>query len=164
MVLWRNQLVCEIVNDHRQICVTYQIVFSILPSQTMKLAKSSDKKLIHCKYYYTRTTYEHDASRRVVPVRIAHVGRPCGAEMSEISQGSRTTTVESSMKSEHSLYLACEDFPQCASAAFSIRLCKTRMMRRTSCIALPILDCHEVPFFLVLHIGRLGILAHPVSS
>ena len=39
----------------------------------------------------TRTTHAHDASRRAVPVRIAHVGRPCGAEMSEISQSSRTT-------------------------------------------------------------------------
>ena len=49
---------------------------------------------------------------RAVPVRIAHADRPCGAEMSEISQSSRTTTVESSMKSEHNLYLACEDSPQ----------------------------------------------------
>ena len=31
--------------------------------------------------------------------------------MSEISQTLRTTTVESSMKSEHTLYLACEDSP-----------------------------------------------------
>ena len=31
--------------------------------------------------------------------------------MSEISQSSRTTTVESNMKSEHNLYLACEDSP-----------------------------------------------------
>ena len=46
----------------------------------------------------------HDASCRAVPVRIAHVGRPCGAEMSEISQSSRTTTVESSIKSEHNLW------------------------------------------------------------
>ena len=56
----------------------------------------------------------HDASHRTVPVRIAHVDRPCGAEMSEISRSSRTTTVESSMKSEHTLYLACKDSPQCA--------------------------------------------------
>ena len=60
----------------------------------------------------TRTTQAHDASRRTVPVRIVHADRPCGAEMSEISQSSRTTTVESSMKSEHDLYLACEDSQQ----------------------------------------------------
>ena len=36
-------------------------------------------------------------------VRIAHAGRPWS---------SRTTTVESNMKSEHNLYLACEDSPQ----------------------------------------------------
>ena len=46
---------------------------------------------------------------RAVPVRIPHAGRPCEAEMSEISQSSRTTMVESSIKSEHNLYLACED-------------------------------------------------------
>ena len=67
----------------------------------------------------TRTMHAHDASlraalHRAVPVCIAHANRPCGAEMSEISQSSRTTTVESSMKSEHNLYLACEDSPQCA--------------------------------------------------
>ena len=61
----------------------------------------------------TRTTDAHDASRCTVPVRITHVDRPCGAKMSEISWSSRTTTVESSMKSEHNLYLACEDSPQC---------------------------------------------------
>ena len=49
-----------------------------------------------------------------VPVRIVHADRPCGAEMSEISRSSRMTTVESSMKSEHDLYLGCEDSPQCA--------------------------------------------------
>ena len=49
---------------------------------------------------------------RTEPVCIVHAGRPCGAEMSEISQSSRTTTVESSIKSEHNLYLACEDSPQ----------------------------------------------------
>ena len=60
----------------------------------------------------TRTTHAHDASCRAVPVRIAHADWPCGAKMSEISPSSRTTTVESSMKSEHNLYLACEDSPQ----------------------------------------------------
>ena len=30
----------------------------------------------------TRTTHAHDALRRAVPVCIAHVDRPCGAEMS----------------------------------------------------------------------------------
>jgi len=60
----------------------------------------------------TRTMHAHDAPRHSVPVRIAHAGRPCGVEMSEISQSSRTITVESSMKSEHNLYLACEDSPQ----------------------------------------------------
>jgi len=54
----------------------------------------------------------HAAPHRAVPVRIVHADRPWGAEMSEISQSSRTTTVESSMKSEHTSYLACEDSPQ----------------------------------------------------
>ena len=36
-------------------------------------------------------------------LRIAHVGRPWS---------SRTTMVESNMKSEHNLYLACENSPQ----------------------------------------------------
>ena len=31
----------------------------------------------------------------------------------EMSERSRTTTVESSMKSEHNLYLACEDSTTC---------------------------------------------------
>ena len=62
--------------------------------------------------FRTKTTHVHNASHCAMPVRIAHVGRPCGAEMSEISQSSRTTMVESSMKSEHNLYLACEDSPQ----------------------------------------------------
>ena len=53
--------------------------------------------------FNTRTTHAHDASRRAVPVRIVHVDRPCGAKMPEISRSSRTTTVESSMKSEHNL-------------------------------------------------------------
>ena len=63
----------------------------------------------------TMTTHAHDASRRAVPVRIAHADRPpCGAEMSEIStaQERLRSTVELSMKSEHTLYLACEDSPQ----------------------------------------------------
>ena len=47
-----------------------------------------------------------------MPVCIVHVDRPCGAEMSGISRSSRTTTVESSMKSEHNLCLACEDSPK----------------------------------------------------
>ena len=55
----------------------------------------------------------HDASSHAVPVGIAHAGRPCEAEMSEISQSLRTTTVELSIKSMRNLYLACEDSPQC---------------------------------------------------
>ena len=51
----------------------------------------------------TRTTHAHDASRCTTPVRIAHAGRPWS---------SRTTTVESNIKSEHNIYLACEDSPQ----------------------------------------------------
>ena len=43
-------------------------------------------------------------------------------QMSEISHSSRTTTVESNMKSEHNLYLACEDSPQRASFALSLVL------------------------------------------
>ena len=53
--------------------------------------------------------HAHDASRRAMPV---HVDRPCGAEMSEISQSSRMTKVKSSVKSEYNLYLACKDSPQ----------------------------------------------------
>ena len=36
-----------------------------------------------CLLYFgvTRTTHAHDASRRAVPVRIAHADRPCGAEI-----------------------------------------------------------------------------------
>ena len=53
----------------------------------------------------TRTTHAHNASRsavqRALRMRIGHVD--------EMSERSRTTTVESSMKSEHNLYLACED-------------------------------------------------------
>ena len=41
-------------------------------------------------------------------MRVGHV-----EQMSEISQSSRTTTVESNMKSEHILYLACEDSTAC---------------------------------------------------
>ena len=88
---------------------------------------------VRCQYYSylvflsfikTRTTHVYDASCYTVPVRIVHVDRPCGAEMSEIRQSSRTTTVESSIKSEHNLYLACEDSPQRAFffCAFSCSL------------------------------------------
>ena len=42
--------------------------------------------------HITRTTHAHDALRRAVPVCIAHADRPpCGTEMSEIGQSSRTT-------------------------------------------------------------------------
>ena len=56
-------------------------------------------------YIITRTTHAHVAPRRASAyVRIAHAGRPWS---------SRTTTVESNMKSEHTdLYLACENSPQ----------------------------------------------------
>ena len=125
----------------------------------------------------TRTTHAHNASRsavqRALRMRIGHVD--------EMSERSRTTTVESSMKSEHNLYLACEDSTTCIfllsfllfsscplsfyctlalllslnaarpSAAFSTRFCKTHMLRRTSRIVLPFLNCQEVPFFLVLY-------------
>ena len=52
---------------------------------------------------------------RATPCQCALRMRVCGAEMSEIRQSSRTTTVESSMKSEHNLYLAREDSPRRAS-------------------------------------------------
>ena len=127
-----------------------------------------------CLLYFgvTRTTHAHDASRRIVPVCLAHADRPCGAEI---------RAQESSMKREHNLYLACEDSPQrgfifnfllfsscplsfyCTltsllslsqcrqpSAAFSTRLHKTRTLRRTSRVVLPFLDCQEAPFFPVL--------------
>ena len=136
--------------------------------------------------YITRTTHAHDASRRAVSVRmcalhmwVGHVER-----MSEISQSSRTTTVESNMKSEHNLYLACEDSQQRAfffctfscslialalsfyctltlllslsqcrqlSAVFNTRLRKTRTLRRTSRVVLPVLHRQEAPFFPVFH-------------
>ena len=55
--------------------------------------------------------HAHDSSCRAVqvhmyalPMRVGHV-----EQMSKIIQSSRTTTVESNMKSEHNLYLACED-------------------------------------------------------
>ena len=100
-------------------------------------------------------------------------------QMSEISQSSRKTTVESNIKSEHNLHLACEDSPaffylhflwfsscplsfyctltsflsQChqPSTVYSTRLCKTRTLRGTSRIILPVLYCQEAPFFPVLH-------------
>ena len=50
----------------------------------------------HLNSRLTRTTHMHDASRRAVPVRIAHADRPCGAEMSE-NIGS-----QSSIKNDHS--------------------------------------------------------------
>ena len=53
----------------------------------------------------------HDAARRAVPghmcalrMRVGHV-----EHVSEISQSSRSTTLESNMKNEHKLYLVCED-------------------------------------------------------
>ena len=50
----------------------------------------------------------------------AHAGRPCGANA---SQSSRTTTVDSNMKSEHNLYLAYEDSHNVLSSfAFSLVL------------------------------------------
>ena len=50
----------------------------------------------------------------------AHEGRPCGANA---SQSSRTTTVDSNMKSEHNLYLAYEDSHNVLSSfAFSLVL------------------------------------------
>ena len=56
-------------------------------------------------FILTRTTHAHDASRCASAyVHIAHAGRPWSSR----------TTVKSNMKSEHSLYLACEDSPQCA--------------------------------------------------
>ena len=41
-------------------------------------------------------------------VRIAHAGRPCGPDVRAQEQLT-DSTVESNMKSEHNLYLACED-------------------------------------------------------
>ena len=48
---------------------------------------------------------------RAAPVRMCAMCMQVGhvEQMSEISKSSRTTTVESNMKSEHNLYLACED-------------------------------------------------------
>ena len=53
-------------------------------------------------------------SRCNVPVHMSALRMWVGhvEQMSQISQSSRTTTVESNMKSEHNLYLACEDSPQ----------------------------------------------------
>ena len=52
-------------------------------------------------------------------MRVGHVH---GAEISEISQSSRITTVESSTKSEHNLYLACEDSLQNVLSSFALSL------------------------------------------
>ena len=103
------------------------------------------------------------------------------------------TTVESNMKSEHNLYLGCEDSPQRAfffctfscsrlalilsfyctltsllslsqcrkpSAAFSTRLRKTRTLRRTNRVVLPVLHCQEAPLFPVLHRLHLAMSVH----
>ena len=56
--------------------------------------------------------------RQCVYVRIAHAGRPWS---------SRMTTVESNMKSEHNLFLTCEDSPQrafffCTFSCFRLSL------------------------------------------
>ena len=143
--------------------------------------------------FRTRTTHVHNASRCAVPVRIAHAGRPCEAEMSEISQSSRTTMVELSIKSEHNLYLACEDSPQrtfffctfsCSLLALSAstvhwlrnflnaanrRLCSVLdSAKHVRCGAPAVLP---YPSSIVKKrrcflssIARLGIVAHPVSS
>ena len=71
----------------------------------------------------TRTMHVHDASHCASAyVRIAHAGRPWS---------SRTTTVESNMKSEHNLYLASEDCPQhafffCTFSCFCLALLATQ--------------------------------------
>ena len=65
---------------------------------------------------FTRTMHVHDASRYTVPVHMCTLPMRVGhvEQMSQISQSSRTTysTVESNIKSEHNLHLACEDSPQ----------------------------------------------------
>ena len=65
-------------------------------------------------YFITRTTQAHDVSRHAAQVRMCALRMRVGhvEQMSEISQSPRTTTVESNTKSEHNLYLACEDSPQ----------------------------------------------------
>ena len=62
--------------------------------------------------------HAHDASCCAVPVRMCALRMQVGHvdQMSEISLSSRTTTVESSMKTEHNLYLACEDFTNVLSS------------------------------------------------
>ena len=53
--------------------------------------------------YFTRTTHAHDASHRTAPTRMCALCMWVGHGM---------TMVESNMKREHNLYLACEDSPQ----------------------------------------------------
>ena len=74
----------------------------------------------------TRTMHAHDASRRAAPVRMCAMRMRVGhvEQMSEISNSSRTTTVEPNMKSEHNLYLACEDLRVFFFCTFS---CSSRL-------------------------------------
>ena len=74
----------------------------------------------------TRTMHAHDASRRAAPVRMCAMRMRVGhvEQMSEISKSSRTTTVKPNMKSEHNLYLACEDLRVFFFCTFS---CSSRL-------------------------------------
>ena len=80
---------------------------------TFLLHKMDALSSFNWKHAITRTTHAHDALRHAVPVRIAHVDIGClRCQKLVRAQERLRSTVESSMKSEHNLYLACEDSPQ----------------------------------------------------
>ena len=80
---------------------------------TFLLHKMDALSSFNWKQAITRTTHAHDALRHSVPVRIVHVDIGClRCQKLVRAQERLRSTVESSMKSEHNLYLACEDSPQ----------------------------------------------------
>ena len=127
----------------------------------------------------TRSTHAHDASRRAVQVHMCACGWAMWSRCQKISQSSRRTTVESNMKSEHNLYLACEDcttrfalslvlflpswlllYIDFVAFSFSVSptvgcvpldTAKHGTSRRTRRAVLPALHCQEAPFFPVLN-------------
>ena len=134
---------------------------------------------------YTRTTHAHDASRRAAPVRMCALRMRVGHGAQERLRLNRTWKVTIIytwfVKTLHgvlssfalSLVLACPlsfyctltsllSLSQCRkpSAAFSIRLRKTRTLRKTNRVVLPVLHCQEAPFFPVLYRQA----RHPVFS
>ena len=79
-------------------CLSNLTLCVIGDQQYSKLSQFSGLLLGLCMCMMPRTVL-----RQCVYVRFAHAGRPWS---------SRMTTVESNMKSQHNLYLICEDSPQ----------------------------------------------------